>query len=104
MNVETTRFGVVNVDEDRILTFPAGLLGFSSFKKYALLQPHDDEAPQCRRAGSRGRPVPSRGLAGRPTTRYRRKSSKLKSVSRLAVIRPACNCCCKDANRMAASE
>ena len=42
MNVETTRFGVVNVDEDRIITFPAGLLGFSSFKKYALLQPHDD--------------------------------------------------------------
>ncbi len=42
MNVETTRFGVVNVDEDRIITFSAGLLGFSSFKKYALLQPHDD--------------------------------------------------------------
>ncbi len=42
MNVETTRFGVVNVDEDRIITFSVGLLGFSSFKKYALLQPHDD--------------------------------------------------------------
>ncbi len=39
MNVETTRFGVVDVDENRVITFPAGLLGFSSFKTYALLQP-----------------------------------------------------------------
>ncbi len=41
MNVETTRFGVVNVAEDQIINFPAGLLGVPSFKKYALLQPHD---------------------------------------------------------------
>ena len=44
MNVETTRFGVVDVDESRIVTFPAGLLGFSSFKSYALLQPDEDGA------------------------------------------------------------
>ena len=44
MNVETTRFGAVDVDENRILTFPAGLLGFSSFKSYALLQPDDEGA------------------------------------------------------------
>ncbi len=42
MNVETTRFGVVDVDEARILTFPAGLLGFAGFKSYALLQPDED--------------------------------------------------------------
>ena len=42
MNVQTTRFGVVEVDENRIITFAAGLLGFSSFKSYVLLQPHDD--------------------------------------------------------------
>lgn len=42
MNVQTTRFGVVDVDESRIITFPAGLLGFSSYKRYALLQPDDD--------------------------------------------------------------
>ncbi len=42
MNVQTTRFGVVDVDESRIITFPAGLLGFPSFKHYALLQPDDD--------------------------------------------------------------
>jgi flagellar assembly factor FliW len=42
MNVHTTRFGTVEVDEERIITFPAGLLGFSSFKQYALLQPDDE--------------------------------------------------------------
>ena len=39
MDVETTRFGVVDVDEKRIITFSAGLLGFSAYKSYALLQP-----------------------------------------------------------------
>ena len=42
MNVQTTRFGTVEVDADRIMTFRAGLLGFSSFKRYALLQPDDE--------------------------------------------------------------
>ncbi|MCI0362816.1 MAG: flagellar assembly protein FliW [Phycisphaerales bacterium] len=41
MNVHTTRFGMVNLDENRIITFPAGLLGFSNYKKFALLQPDD---------------------------------------------------------------
>jgi flagellar assembly factor FliW len=44
MNVHTTRFGIVEVDEDRIITFPAGLLGFSSFRRYALLQPDEEGA------------------------------------------------------------
>jgi flagellar assembly factor FliW len=42
MNVHTTRFGTVEVDEQRIITFAAGLLGFSSFKRYTLLQPDDE--------------------------------------------------------------
>jgi flagellar assembly factor FliW len=42
MNVHTTRFGTVEIDESRIITFPAGLLGFSGFRRYALLQPDDD--------------------------------------------------------------
>lgn len=42
MNVQTTRFGTVEVDDSRIITFPAGLLGFSSFRQYVLLQPDDD--------------------------------------------------------------
>jgi flagellar assembly factor FliW len=42
MNVQTTRFGVVNLDEKRVIHFPAGLLGFSSYKSFALLQPDDE--------------------------------------------------------------
>ncbi len=39
MDVKTTRFGVVDVDDTRLITFPAGLLGFTAYKTYALLQP-----------------------------------------------------------------
>lgn len=42
MNVDTTRFGPVDVDESRIITLSAGLLGFSSYRRYALLQPDDE--------------------------------------------------------------
>lgn len=42
MNVITSRFGAVDVGNDRILTFPHGLLGFSGFTRYALLQPDDE--------------------------------------------------------------
>lgn len=42
MNVETTRFGTVEVDESRIINFPNGLLGFANFKRFALLQPDED--------------------------------------------------------------
>jgi flagellar assembly factor FliW len=41
MLVQTTRFGSVDVDEERIIQFPAGLLGFSSYRRFALLQPDD---------------------------------------------------------------
>ena len=42
MKVQTTRFGSVEVDATRIIEFPSGLLGFSSYTTYALLQPDDD--------------------------------------------------------------
>lgn len=42
MQIQTTRFGMVDVDESRLLEFPAGLLGFSSYKTFALLQPDDN--------------------------------------------------------------
>jgi len=42
MKVQTTRFGSVEVDDSRILEFPSGLLGFSSYKQYAMLQPDND--------------------------------------------------------------
>lgn len=41
MIVQTTRFGMVEVDGDRIIRFPSGLLGFSSFTSFVLLQPDE---------------------------------------------------------------
>jgi len=38
MEIQTSRFGRMNVDDDRIITFPNGLLGFPSFTRYALIQ------------------------------------------------------------------
>jgi flagellar assembly factor FliW len=42
MNVQTTRFGTVEVDAERVITFDTGLLGFADFQRYVLLQPDDD--------------------------------------------------------------
>jgi flagellar assembly factor FliW len=42
MNVQTTRFGPVDVDEDRIISIPSGLLGFSDHTRYVLLQPDEE--------------------------------------------------------------
>ncbi len=42
MEVRTTRFGMVEIAEDRVITFPKGLLGFSKFTRYCLLEPGDD--------------------------------------------------------------
>lgn len=42
MDVRTTRFGVVQIAEDRVINFPKGLLGFSQCKRYCLLEPGED--------------------------------------------------------------
>ncbi len=42
MEVRTTRFGVVQIAEDRVIHFPKGLLGFTSHTRYCLLEPGDD--------------------------------------------------------------
>ena len=42
MEVQTSRFGTVTIAEDRVITFPRGLLGFQQYTKYCLLQPSDD--------------------------------------------------------------
>lgn len=42
MDVRTTRFGVIQIAEDRVITFPKGLLGFSQCKRYCLLEPGED--------------------------------------------------------------
>lgn len=42
MQVRTTRFGDVEIAEDRVITFPKGLLGFSGHRRFCLLEPADD--------------------------------------------------------------
>ena len=42
MQVNTSRFGTVEVDDDRVIEFPKGLLGFSKYSKFVLIQPADD--------------------------------------------------------------
>ncbi len=44
MQVRTSRFGIVDIADDRVITFPKGLLGFSEHKRYCLLEPAEDSA------------------------------------------------------------
>lgn len=41
MKVETRIFGTVDIDEDKIITFPGGIVGFPGLTKFALV--HDEE-------------------------------------------------------------
>src|SRR5579872_1234571 len=40
----TTRFGGIDVDDDLIITFSHGLIGFESCKRFAVIH-HDDQSP-----------------------------------------------------------
>lgn len=42
MDVRTTRFGVIQIQDDRVITFPAGLLGFGGRTQFCLLEPGED--------------------------------------------------------------
>jgi flagellar assembly factor FliW len=44
MNVASTRFGILNVPAETVLTFPSGLLGFPEWSRYVILD-HDTDAP-----------------------------------------------------------
>jgi|GEM_PF-184676 len=37
MKIQSARFGEVEIDESKVIEFPEGLLGFSSYKKFGLL-------------------------------------------------------------------
>lgn len=41
MVIQTTRFGPVEIDDERLIEFPAGLLGFAQSRSFALLQPDE---------------------------------------------------------------
>jgi flagellar assembly factor FliW len=38
MEIQTSRFGWISVDDDRVMTFPRGLLGFPNHNRFALVQ------------------------------------------------------------------
>ncbi len=42
MLIETTRFGVINVENNDIISFPQGMLGFSKIHEYVLVERTDD--------------------------------------------------------------
>jgi len=42
MEIDTTRFGRMAVDDERILMFPRGLLGFPDHQRYALIETGED--------------------------------------------------------------
>lgn len=44
MEISTKRFGVVEIEDDLILDFPDGLLGFSDASRFALIHPSDDSS------------------------------------------------------------
>jgi flagellar assembly factor FliW len=42
MEIDTTRFGRIDVNDERIISFPKGLLGFPDHQRYALIQTGED--------------------------------------------------------------
>ncbi len=44
MDIQTTRFGTITVQDDKIITFPKGILGFSQNKRFILF-PHTEGSP-----------------------------------------------------------
>lgn len=55
MHITSTRFGVLNVPDEALLSFPSGLLGFPEWTRYVILD-HDTDAPfkwlHCAEEGS----------------------------------------------------
>lgn len=42
MQIQTTRFGVVEIDDQRIMSFPKGMVGFPNCQRFALIQTNDE--------------------------------------------------------------
>jgi len=38
MDIQTSRFGILSVEDERIINFPHGLLGFPNYHRFALIQ------------------------------------------------------------------
>jgi flagellar assembly factor FliW len=44
MQVETSRFGTIEIDSDQVFTFPMGMLGFAKLKQYVVID-HTEDSP-----------------------------------------------------------
>jgi flagellar assembly factor FliW len=44
MQIQTTRFGVVTVDQTQLMTFPRGLIGFAGPVRFAVIKPDPQAA------------------------------------------------------------
>jgi flagellar assembly factor FliW len=42
MEIETSRFGRLTLDDERVMTFPKGLLGFPEYTRFALIQTSEE--------------------------------------------------------------
>lgn len=42
MEIETSRFGRLSLEDERVMTFQKGLLGFPEYTRYALIQTSDE--------------------------------------------------------------
>jgi len=42
MVIQTSRFGSLELDADRMIRFPRGILGFPQYQSYVLIQPEPD--------------------------------------------------------------
>jgi flagellar assembly factor FliW len=42
MQIQTTRFGFLDIEENQLMTFPRGLLGFPRHTRFALIDPKGD--------------------------------------------------------------
>lgn len=44
MNIKTSRFGTITIEEEKIITMPFGMLGFPDVKRFVILQ-HKENSP-----------------------------------------------------------
>jgi flagellar assembly factor FliW len=42
MLINTSRFGQIEIDEQRVISFPKGLLGFPRYRQFVLIEPAQD--------------------------------------------------------------
>ncbi|MDI3547007.1 MAG: flagellar assembly factor FliW [Halanaerobiales bacterium] len=43
MKIETTNFGIIEVEEEKIISFTESILGFEDYKEFAIIDSLDDE-------------------------------------------------------------